>query len=38
MLFGDYLRFGAITKFSPVTEKLVGKANSEISILGICNG
>ncbi len=36
--YGDYLRCGAIAKFSPVMEKLVDAANGGLPILGICNG
>jgi len=36
--YGDYLRCGAIAKFSPVMEKLIDAANGGLPILGICNG
>ena len=36
--YGDYLRCGAIAKFSPVMEKLVDAANGGLPVLGICNG
>jgi phosphoribosylformylglycinamidine synthase I len=36
--YGDYLRCGAIAKFSPVMEKLVDAGNGGLPILGICNG
>ena len=36
--FGDYLRTGAIAKFSPVMESVKKFANSGGIVLGICNG
>ena len=36
--FGDYLRTGAIAKFSPVMESVRRFANSGGVVLGICNG
>jgi len=36
--YGDYLRCGAIAKFSPVMESLVRFANSGGLVFGICNG
>jgi len=36
--YGDYLRSGAIAKFSPVMKALHAYANSGGKILGICNG
>lgn len=36
--YGDYLRTGAIAKFSPVMEKVIAHANSGGLVLGICNG
>ncbi len=36
--YGDYLRAGAIARFSPVMEELVRFAKSGKPILGICNG
>ncbi|WP_061963095.1 phosphoribosylformylglycinamidine synthase subunit PurQ [Demequina aurantiaca] len=36
--YGDYLRAGAISRFSPITEKIVDAANGGMPVLGICNG
>jgi phosphoribosylformylglycinamidine synthase len=36
--FGDYLRTGAIAKFSPVMESVKKFANAGGIVLGICNG
>ena len=36
--FGDYLRSGAIAKFSPIMKEIIGFANSGGYVLGICNG
>lgn len=36
--FGDYLRSGAIARFSPIMEKVIEFANNGGYILGICNG
>ena len=36
--FGDYLRSGAIAKFSPIMNEIIGFANSGGYVLGICNG
>jgi len=36
--YGDYLRCGAIARFSPVMEEVVRKANQGMPVLGICNG
>ncbi len=36
--YGDYLRSGAIAKFSPVMNEIIGFANSGGYVLGICNG
>ena len=36
--YGDYLRCGAIARFSPVMEEVVRKANQGMPLLGICNG
>ncbi len=36
--YGDYLRCGAIARFSPVMESLVRFANSGGLVFGICNG
>ena len=36
--YGDYLRSGAIAKFSPIMNQIIGFANSGGYVLGICNG
>jgi phosphoribosylformylglycinamidine synthase subunit PurQ / glutaminase len=36
--YGDYLRCGAIARFSPVMEELVPAAKAGLPVLGICNG
>ena len=36
--YGDYLRCGAIARFSPVMQQVVEHANQGKFILGICNG
>jgi len=36
--YGDYLRCGAIARFSPVLQELVPAARSGLPVLGICNG
>lgn len=36
--YGDYLRSGAIAKFSPVMKSIIEYANSGGQVLGICNG
>lgn len=36
--YGDYLRCGAIAKFSPVMTEVVAAANGGMPVLGICNG
>ncbi|NJL09769.1 MAG: phosphoribosylformylglycinamidine synthase subunit PurQ [Calothrix sp. SM1_7_51] len=36
--FGDYLRCGAIARFSPVMQQVVEHANKGKYVLGICNG
>jgi phosphoribosylformylglycinamidine synthase len=36
--YGDYLRTGAIARFSPVMESLVVHAERARSVIGICNG
>ncbi len=36
--YGDYLRCGAIARFSPVMEAVVGFARDGGPVLGICNG
>ncbi|MFI0998285.1 phosphoribosylformylglycinamidine synthase subunit PurQ [Streptomyces galbus] len=36
--YGDYLRAGAIARFSPVMEPLIDQAKAGLPVLGICNG
>ncbi|MYX31446.1 phosphoribosylformylglycinamidine synthase subunit PurQ [Streptomyces sp. SID8381] len=36
--YGDYLRAGAIARFSPVMDTLVDQAKAGLPVLGICNG
>lgn len=36
--FGDYLRCGAIAKFSPMMQSVIAFARSGGKVLGICNG
>jgi len=36
--FGDYLRSGAIAKFSPIMSEVINHANKGGFVLGICNG
>jgi phosphoribosylformylglycinamidine synthase len=36
--FGDYLRVGAIARFSPVMESVIAFAREGGTVLGICNG
>lgn len=36
--FGDYLRCGAIAKFSPMMQSVVEFANKGGKVLGVCNG
>jgi phosphoribosylformylglycinamidine synthase len=36
--YGDYLRVGAIARFSPVMESVIRFANDGGPVLGICNG
>jgi phosphoribosylformylglycinamidine synthase len=36
--YGDYLRCGAIARFSPVMAELVPAARCGLPVLGICNG
>jgi len=36
--YGDYLRVGAVARFSPVMKEVVKFANSGGPVLGICNG
>jgi phosphoribosylformylglycinamidine synthase I len=36
--FGDYLRSGAISRFSPIMTEVISHANKGGYVLGICNG
>lgn len=36
--YGDYLRSGAIARFSPIMEKIIEFANQGGYVLGVCNG
>lgn len=36
--YGDYLRCGAIARFSPVMTAIIEKAHEGMPVLGICNG
>ncbi|WP_432159763.1 phosphoribosylformylglycinamidine synthase subunit PurQ [Streptomyces sp. NRRL F-5630] len=36
--YGDYLRAGAISRFSPVMESVIAGAKTGMPVLGICNG
>ena len=36
--YGDYLRCGAIARFSPVMTEVIRAANAGLPVLGICNG
>jgi phosphoribosylformylglycinamidine synthase len=36
--YGDYLRCGAIARFSPIMTEVVAAADSGLPVLGICNG
>ena len=36
--YGDYLRCGAIARFSPVMKEVIEKSRSGVKIIGICNG
>ncbi|MBW5485186.1 phosphoribosylformylglycinamidine synthase subunit PurQ [Streptomyces bambusae] len=36
--YGDYLRAGAISRFSPVMESIIDQAKAGMPVLGICNG
>jgi phosphoribosylformylglycinamidine synthase len=36
--YGDYLRCGAIARFSPVMDSIVASAKDGLPVLGICNG
>ncbi|MBB1483921.1 phosphoribosylformylglycinamidine synthase subunit PurQ [Tessaracoccus sp. MC1865] len=36
--YGDYLRCGAIARFSPIMDTIIDAANKGMPVLGICNG
>ena len=36
--YGDYLRCGAIARFAPVMDEVIGAAGKGMPVLGICNG
>ena len=36
--YGDYLRSGAIARFSPIMEEVIKYAHDGGKVLGICNG
>jgi phosphoribosylformylglycinamidine synthase subunit PurQ / glutaminase len=36
--YGDYLRCGAIARFSPVMAEVIAQAKAGLPVLGICNG
>ena len=36
--YGDYLRSGAIAKYSPIMKKVIEHANNGGFVLGVCNG
>ena len=36
--YGDYLRSGAIARFSPIMEEVVAHANRGGYVFGVCNG
>jgi phosphoribosylformylglycinamidine synthase I len=36
--YGDYLRSGAIARFSPVMKEVIRRAGTGMPVLGICNG
>ncbi len=36
--YGDYLRCGAIARFSPVMKEIITQAKKGVKIIGICNG
>jgi len=36
--YGDYLRCGAIARFSPVMDSVIAAAKDGVPVLGICNG
>ena len=36
--YGDYLRSGAIARFSPIMKEVIGFANNGGHVMGVCNG
>ena len=36
--YGDYLRCGALARFSPMMEQVINFANEGGKVLGVCNG
>jgi len=36
--YGDYLRAGAIARFSPIMQEVIAHAKSGAPVIGICNG
>lgn len=36
--YGDYLRSGAVARFSPIMEQVIAHANNGGFVMGICNG
>ena len=36
--YGDYLRSGAIARFSPIMEKIIAFADKGGYVFGVCNG
>src|ERR1700758_2597692 len=36
--YGDYLRCGAIARFSPIMRAVIRSANEGMPVLGVCNG
>ena len=36
--YGDYLRTGAIARFSPIMKAVIDKSKKGIPVIGICNG
>ena len=36
--YGDYLRTGAIARFSPIMNSVIKAANKGVPVIGICNG
>ncbi|MFP4624325.1 MAG: phosphoribosylformylglycinamidine synthase subunit PurQ [Gemmatimonadota bacterium] len=36
--YGDYLRAGAIARFSPIMESVIRAARDGVPVLGVCNG